>query len=67
MSLALGKGPYIDWPLRFDAHSLQGRFVRDWRDYEISRILKSDESTVKQPVDAWRQEQAVFAVEALFI
>ena len=65
--LAFGEGPYVDRPLRFNAHPVQRGLVRDRRDDEIPGILKPDKSTVEQMVDTRRQEQTVLTVETFFI
>ena len=54
--LAVSKGPDISQSFCFDTHPLQRGLVRDWRDDEISGILKTDKPSVEQMVDAGCQK-----------
>jgi len=50
-----------------DAHALERWPVRDRRNDELARVLKTDESAVEEMIDARREQQSVFAVEPLFV
>jgi hypothetical protein len=41
--------------------------VGHWGDHQPAGILKADEAAGKQVIDTWRQQQAVFTVEAFFV
>jgi hypothetical protein len=51
-TLAFCKPANVDDSLRFDAHALKRRQVRDRRDNEGAGIFEADEAPVEQMVDA---------------
>ncbi len=62
LSLALAKAAHVDDALGFDAHFGQRWLMRYRRDDQRARILEADEASIKQMIDARRQQQAVLAV-----
>jgi hypothetical protein len=65
--LALREATDIDDAPRLDAHALERRQVRDRREDEITMVFEADESPIEQVINAGRQQQSVFSVEALFV
>ena len=61
------KGTHVHRSGRIDPHPLQGRAMGHRRNDEPPAILEADKSTVKEVVDTGRQEQAVLAVQPLFV
>lgn len=55
-ALTVRKRADVDNVLRLDAHSTQRRPVRDRRNDQIARVLKSDEASIKQMINAGRQQ-----------
>ena len=52
--LAVAKGSDITYSLGLDPHPLQRRFVGYWRNDQFSRVLKTDETAIKQMIDTGR-------------
>jgi hypothetical protein len=65
--LPFGEAADICGSPRVDTHSFEGRPVRHRRDHQPAGILKADEAAIRQMIDAGRQEQSVFTVEAFFV
>ena len=53
--------------LGLNTHVMQRWSMRDGRNNQHAGIFKADESTIKQLIDARRQEQPVFTVEPLLV
>jgi hypothetical protein len=64
---ALGESANDDDVLRFDAHALQRRQVRDRGDDEVTGVLEADETPVEQVVDAERQQPSILPIEPLIV
>ncbi len=42
-------------------------WVKDRRDNQPTGVLKTDETAVEEMIDAWCEQQAIFATEPLFV
>jgi hypothetical protein len=60
--LALRESFDVHDALRIDSHSLQRRPMRNRRDDELAVAFESDETSIKEMIDARGQKQSVFAV-----
>ena len=65
--LAAGESSHVDNLRGVDAHSLEGWTVSDRRDDELSVVFEANEPTIEEMINARRQQQAIFAVESLFV
>jgi len=65
--LPAGKSPHVHGIRGVDAHSFERRAMSHGRNDEPSVVFETDESTVKEVVNARRHEQSVLAVKALFV
>src|SRR5260221_9584054 len=63
-TLARRKRPDIEGRVSPYAHALQRRPMSDRGDDEPSVVLKADETAIEEMVDAGREKEAVFTVEA---
>ncbi len=61
------KATYVHRIGSIDPHPLQGRVMGHRRNDEPPAILEADKPSVKEVVDTGRQEQAVLAVQPLFV
>jgi hypothetical protein len=66
-ALSLGETAHVDHLPGLNAHPLQRSVMRDRRDYEITGVLETDESSVEQVVNAGRQQQTVLSVQAFLV
>jgi hypothetical protein len=62
LPLAASEPSHINDPCGVDAHSLERGTMSDWRDYELSVVLKANEPAIEEMINARRQEQSIFAV-----
>ena len=65
--LAFGEGSDVDYVLCCNSHSLQRRLVCNGRNDQFACIFESNESSIKEVIDAGGEEQSIFSIQSLFI
>src|SRR5512134_2478606 len=65
--LAAGEPSHIDDPCRVDAHAFKRGTMSNRGDYELAIVLKADEATIEEMINAWSQEQSILAVQSLLV
>jgi hypothetical protein len=66
-TLAFREATYIHNFLRFDAHAMERRLMCYRGNDELAGVLKTDETSIEQVIDARGQQQPVLSVQALLI
>ena len=66
-TLPLSERTDVDASRRVYSHAAQRRQVRHWRNQDVTIVLEADEPAIKQVIDTRRQEQPIFAIQALVI
>ena len=61
------KATHVHRGVRVDPHPFEGWAMGYRRNDQSSVVLEADKSSVKEVVDTRRQEQAILAVQPLFV